>query len=350
MKVIRHLSALNNANLHSIQYLKVLSECPVDVDDNCMLKFPGLPVLSLPYRHSIRTFISRPTKMVEALPKLEPITRLSPLTIRILGGNPGKFQLQGTNTYLVGRGAKRILIDTGEGKPAWLASVKEALESESATIDTVILTHWHHDHVSGVKDLLAFLAPAKPTVYKCQQVKPDASQTDFPDGHVFRTEGASLRAVFSPGHAGDHMALVLDEEDSMFTGDNVLGHGTAVFEDLPAYLRSLALMETQFSGRAYPGHGAVIEDGRAKIREYVAHRKQRESEIVEVLRRRNEANDGLQSWGSMEAVRVIYKNYPESLHAPAEGGVKQVLRKLEGEGRVAVDGDGRWRLVEKAAL
>ena len=40
----------------------------------------------------------------------------------------------------------------------------------------------------------------------------------------------------------------------MFTGDNVLGHGTAVFEDLTVYLDSLSRMREQFRGRAYPGH------------------------------------------------------------------------------------------------
>lgn len=63
-----------------------------------------------------------------------------------------------------------------------------------------------------------------------------------------------MRAFHCPGHTADHMVFVLEEESAMFTGDNVLGHGTAVFENLTVYLDSLSRMREQFRGRAYPGH------------------------------------------------------------------------------------------------
>lgn len=170
-------------------------------------------------------------------------------------------------------------------------------------------------------------------------------------------DGASLRAVFSPGHAQDHMALVLEEEDAMFTGDNVLGHGTAVFEDLATYLSSLEKMRGVFRGRAYPGHGAVIEDGPSKIVEYVRHRKMREDQVVQVLRSAKSSPGVAVSggepdeWTSMEIVKIIYKDVPESLHLPANGGIVQILAKLEGEDKVAEDSaTGRWRIKDRAAL
>ncbi|KAK5126236.1 hypothetical protein LTR85_010471 [Meristemomyces frigidus] len=279
------------------------------------------------------------------LPHLPDIERLSPRVIRVLGGNPGKFTLQGTNTYLVGQGPKRILIDTGEGNQIWPPSLQKALDEKKASIEQIILTHWHPDHVGGVKDVLAHSPDAK--VYKN---RPDSGQLGIEDGQTFKTEGATLRTFYCPGHAIDHMALVLEEEDAMFTGDNVLGHGTAVFEDLATYMQSLDRMQHQFSGRAYPGHGAVIEEGKAKIKEYISHRKEREDQILGAMKQSLATGDSDEGLNSMGIVKVVYKDYPESLHGPAEGGVVQVLKKLEGEGRVRQLGEGRWGVSEKSAL
>jgi len=171
---------------------------------------------------------------------------------------------------------------------------------------------------------------------------------------VFEVEGATLRAFHCPGHTTDHMALIMKEEDAMFTGDNVLGHGTAVFEDLAAYIASLEKMQHQFAGRAYPGHGDVIEDGKGKIVEYIKHRQQREDELMRVLKHghlqlNGTEPDQIRSWTSMELVKVIYHDVPVNLHEPAEKGVLQVLRKLEIDGKVARDED-KWRINGRSTL
>lgn len=152
------------------------------------------------------------------------------------------------------------------------------------------------------------------------------------------------------------MALILEEEDAMFTGDNVLGYGTAVFEDLATYLSSLEKMRGIFKGRAYPGHGPVIEDGPSKILEYIRHRKMREDQVIQVLRSTKKepgvaAKGEPDAWTSMEIVKVIYKDVPENLHLPANGGVVQILRKLEEEDKVVEDGKTeRWSIRNRAAL
>ena len=154
----------------------------------------------------------------------------------------------------MGKAKTRILLDTGEGKPSWSHRLSSVLALESTTISKAIITHWHPDHVGGVKDLLSLCPKAR--VYKND---PATGQNPIHDGQIFETEGATLRAFHCPGHTTDHMAFVLEEEGAMFTGDNVLGHGTAVFEDLAVYLDSLSRMREQFHGRAYPGHVCPFE-------------------------------------------------------------------------------------------
>ncbi|KAM7197182.1 Beta-lactamase-like protein [Naviculisporaceae sp. PSN 640] len=293
---------------------------------------------------------------IEELTPLAEVERLSPRVIRILGGNPNKFTLQGTNTYLVGTGPNRILIDTAQGLPSWKAALQRTLAEENATVSSAIITHWHGDHVGGIPDLLDFSPSSK--IYKNQNQDPRSSlkkgeQLDIADNQIFSVPGATLRAVHTPGHTIDHMVLLLQEEDSMFTGDNVLGHGTAVFEDLGAYLASLTKMATLFNGKAYPGHGAVLLDGPAKIAEYISHRQRREDQVVQCLKGENanarvgtaNAEDSSKSWTVMDLVKIIYQDVPEALHLPASSGVVQILKKLRREGKVIdIDGD-RWRLV-----
>lgn len=209
------------------------------------------------------------------------------------------------------------------------------LDDEHITLSHALISHWHHDHTQGVPDLLAH-SPST-AVHKRD---PQPGWHDITDGQTFITDGATLRAYASPGHTTDHMAFVLEEEDAMFTADNVLGQGTAVFEDLAVYMASLDGMAKQFTGRAYPGHGPVIADGPGKVREYIAHRRQREKQVLDVL---GDAREG--GWTAMEIVQVIYRDYPESLWAPAAAGVLQILRKLEGEGKVARDGEEGWKIV-----
>ncbi|KAI0404061.1 metallo-beta-lactamase superfamily protein [Xylaria palmicola] len=289
--------------------------------------------------------------MASQLVHLPEVERLSPACIRILGGNPGKFQLQGTNTYLVGTGPRRLLIDTGEGKPSWQAALKRVLHDEKATVHAALLTHWHHDHTQGVPQLLQLVPDA--AVYKCD---PAAGQRSIANGQTFGVDGATLTAVHTPGHTADHMAFVFREEDALFTGDNVLGHGTAVFEDLATYLASLAKMEKLVSGRAYPGHGAVIPKAPPKIIEYIEHRHLREMQVLQTLGSPKGTSPpasgavATDAWTLMELVKVIYRDVPEELHIPASYGVIQILKKLLAEDKVVLEEEDRWRLKVKPNL
>ncbi|KAF3057662.1 Lactamase [Trichoderma lentiforme] len=219
------------------------------------------------------------TSQRSKLPELSEVDDdVSDCIVRFLGGNPGDMQLQGTNTYLVGTGSTRILIDTGEGLPQWAVNLTRYLEDHDISISHVLLTHWHGDHTGGVADLLAH----DPTIV-VHKNQPNKSQEAIKNGQIFQTEGATLRAVLTPGHTTDHTCFVLEEENALFTGDNVLGHGYSVAECLGDYTASLRLMAGLGCSVGYPGHGAVIRDLPRKMAAYIAQRDSREQQVYAAL-------------------------------------------------------------------
>lgn len=256
---------------------------------------------------------------------------------------------------------------------------------------------------------------------------PASRVLDIRDGQRFSIpldregEILEIQAIHTPGHAKDHMVFQITsspdpaEVGALFTADNVLGHGTAVFEDLALYLDSLALMrqrvvdavaaqqQKQNGGdgggggdvkRAYPGHGQYITDAAAKIDEYIAHRRMREDEALNVLRfgsvkspghpivhdsitregggadasdsesqattTANKKKNKREWWTSLDMVKVIYRHYPENLWEPAERGLVMVLEKLRRDGKVVCEDAGVvgeeakaklvWRASGKATL
>ncbi|KAI1380221.1 metallo-beta-lactamase domain protein [Hypoxylon crocopeplum] len=268
------------------------------------------------------------------LPILPDIEDVTDRVTRVLGDNPGPMQLQGTNTYLVGTGHSRILIDTAQGMPEWIDRIATVLEERGLELAYVLITHWHGDHTGGIPDLISYNQKYASRIYKAQ---PDPGQNPILDGQIFRVEGATIRAVFSPGHAVDHMCFALEEEQALFTGDNVLGHGYSVVQDLGVYMRSLERMQAEACGIGYPAHGAVILDLPQKIREYIRHKEFRVQQVHATLPRKSDGRGGENGIGLTvcELVHALYGAIPADMAEKAmEPLLNQVLWKLAEDKRV----------------
>ena len=304
------------------------------------------------------------------IPKLDDVAKLSPRVIRVLGQNPGKvtnilqylvslfyantrsqFTLQGTNTYIVGTGPERLIIDTGQGIPEWADLLSSSLTESSIGLSHVFLTHWHGDHTGGVPDLIRLYPHLSSSIYKHT---PGKDQLPIVDGQVFKVEGATVRAVHSPGHSHDHMCFILEEEEAMFTGDNVLGHGTAAVELLSTWMSSLRVMASHGCKIGYPAHGDVISDLPAKITGELAQKERRETQVMHALERvkkeEREKNANGKGKGAVTVGQLVVaihgSELDERVRAVAvEPFMDEVLRKLAEDGRVAFElrtGEKKW--------
>ncbi|KAI4244696.1 MAG: hypothetical protein L6R40_002900 [Gallowayella cf. fulva] len=291
------------------------------------------------------------------LPSLPNTERISPNVIRVLGGNPGKFTLQGTNTYIVGTGSQRLLVDTAQGFEFWTDAIQELLAAENISISHVLLTHWHGDHTGGVPGLLKLYPDLATCIYKNS---PDEGQQPIEDGQIISVEGATIKAVHTPGHSHDHMSFILQEENAMFTGDNVLGHGTSAVELLGEYMDTLRRMRDQKCERGYPAHGAVIPNLGAKIQEYLGQKERRERQILKSLKslKESERKSGKPgAKGSTTVKDLVVSVHGEGMDAEVSNKVLEpftgeVLSKLAGDGKVGFElagGTKKWFINEIGA-
>ncbi|KAK5646322.1 hypothetical protein RI129_004786 [Pyrocoelia pectoralis] len=282
------------------------------------------------------------------------VTKLSSRIIRILGCNPGPMTLQGTNTYILGTGKRRILLDTGEGNtPQYINSLKAVLYHEGCTISHIFLSHWHKDHVGGLKDVLDLIDytscceiwkyPQK-EINGIESNEDDVKINQFQDGQEFSVEGATLRVIHTPGHTTDHCVFHLLEENAIFSADCILGEGTGVFEDLYDYMNSLETILGLQPTVVFPGHGNVVYNPQEKIQYYIEHRNERERQIIITLK-----ENPCQIFTEMDLVRLIYRDTPEKLWKAAAFNVNHHLIKLLKEKRVKQI-ENMWQISETCKM
>lgn len=269
----------------------------------------------------------------------ERVDRVSPLIRRIVAENPGPFTFTGTGTYIVGQGEVAV-IDPGPNDPNHIEAILGALEGE--TVTHILITHTHVDHSPGAAPLKAatgaktygFGPHARSESGEVVEEGGDmAFEPDIVTRHGDRIEGKgwTIEAVHTPGHTSNHLCFALLEEKALFTGDHVMGWSTSVVSppdgDMAAYMRSLDLLLTRNDAIYWPTHGPAIEDPRPFVEAFIAHREEREAQILEQVRA------GRTQIGEM--VPVMYAAVDSRLHPAAARSVLAHVKRMVGDGRLA---------------
>ena len=262
---------------------------------------------------------------------------LNPIPLH--AANPGPITGAGNWTWLL-LGRVPTLIDAGVGEPSHLAALADALAG--STLAQVLVTHAHTDHASGAPSIAAQHSHARfrKLLWSERDAKWAVPWEALHDNEEIAAGDTTLIAVHTPGHAPDHLCFWHPESRSAFCGDLAL-QGTTVWipvslqGDLAAYLASLERVLALDPVRLYPGHGPVIEQPSRLLRQYLDHRRERESQVIDALRA-GDSNPGA-------IVDRVYVGLRQSAIPLARESVLAHLIKLEREGRATREGD-RWML------
>ncbi|MFY7980800.1 MAG: MBL fold metallo-hydrolase [Limnohabitans sp.] len=254
----------------------------------------------------------------------QPVALLKNLQ-RLTAPNPGVMTGPGTNSYLVGDpNTGYIAIDPG---PADDEHLQRLWRAAGGQIRMIVCTHSHPDHSPGAAPLQAMCThkppilglASKPTARANSRFSPDRALADGEklvlqgtgvDGEITHT----LRVVHTPGHAANHLCLVLEEDGLLFSGDHVLNGSTTVIDPpdghMGDYLDSLdklaAACEAGGIEFILPAHGHVLGFAHQAITHLKAHRLKREAKIAAAMQALPQGS--LQEW-----VEKAYDDVPPRL-------------------------------------
>src|SRR5690348_11800262 len=260
----------------------------------------------------------------------------------MLAPNPSLLTGPGTNTYLVADevAGEVAVIDPGPDIPEHLRRVADAVAAHGRAT-AILVTHGHPDHADGAASLRELLGVP---VYAWSREGVSATDQPLADGAVIAVGNRNLRALHTPGHRFDHLCFLLEDADALFAGDLIAGVGTVVIAppegDLLDYLASLRRLQALGLRFILPAHGPFLDDPQVVLSYYIAHREERERQVLAGLAAGPRTVD--------ELVSAIYADVSADLHPIAAYSVLAHLYKLEREGRVhrllADDDQESWSL------
>ncbi|MET0621424.1 MAG: MBL fold metallo-hydrolase [Pyrinomonadaceae bacterium] len=307
-----------------------------------------------PVIHAVRTlagglgedlterFLSVPQARREPVRRIEFLPGFVCLPLR----TPTKPPATTTNCYVVGT-RDFVVFDPGsphEDEQRALAEFVGELLADGRTPREVILTHHHPDHVGGVERLREQFGVSVAAHRLTAEALGDEVRVDrfIEDGELIELDGdplISLRAMHTPGHTRGHLSFYDERAGALLTGDNVVGMGSVLIDPEEGSVRDyLASLERY---RRLPrlvalfgGHGPAVGSPVAKLDEYVEHRLKREREILAAV--------AAGARTPAEVVGVAYTDVHPKMHPLAERAVTAHLIKLEEDGLVRRDADGRF--------
>ncbi|UCU99920.1 MBL fold metallo-hydrolase [Acidovorax radicis] len=229
---------------------------------------------------------------------------------RLTAPNPGVMTGPGTNSYLVGGPSTGfIAIDPG---PADAEHLDKLWRAAGGDIRMIVCTHSHPDHSPGAAPLQAMCVqagkprppilglPSAPTARAASQFTPDrplqnneplALAGQAPEGKITHT----LQVIHTPGHAANHLCLLLVEDALLFSGDHILNGSTTVIDppdgNMADYLDSLDRLDAVCAEHGVefilPAHGYVlggpVNGARGAIAKLKAHRLAREAKVLAAM-------------------------------------------------------------------
>lgn len=259
---------------------------------------------------------------------------VSPLVRRVIARNPSAFTFHGTGTYIVGHGDVAV-IDAGPNNESHIAALLNCLGDERVT--HLVVTHTHLDHSPACRPLQALtqaptygFGPHGSAKGLSGDAVEEGADWDFTpdvvvqDGDKIEGPGWTLEALHTPGHTSNHLCYFLRQENALFSGDHVMGWSTTIVAppdgDMSSYLKSLRLLLARSDERYFPTHGAPIDQPRNYVRSLLAHRQQREAQVLACLQE-----------GSSDIRVMVEKMYPHldvSMHGAAAMQVYSTLLYL----------------------